>query len=359
MEIPEMASPGVEVVVARIPRRGDTATAPILQPPSGVAHLRTLAEPSALHRTVASLREAMVDVIAYASTTSGYAIGHAAEATVIRHLRRVAGVPVVTSGLAATQALKTFGVHRVALVHPPWFDEDFDALGATYFRDQEIDAVVLTATQLPRHPDQVRSEQVIDWVGRHVDGSTEAVFIAGNGFRAAHTIEELERRTGQLVLEADQVLLWSILTATRTTLQIDGYGRLFRAAPRVGGVGVAPGGSRRLIVQTLIVNQFSPAVSCDIPSTPDCGGSGAYATAGRIPSRSARRDRAESVGRPRRGGNGRRRPPTDERHAGRGGGAAGESASRQPALIRERTILRIRFVSRAAHGSSPPQLEEP
>jgi maleate cis-trans isomerase len=46
-------------------------------------------------------------------------------------------------------------------------------------------------------------EQVIDWVSTHVNTSTEAVFIVGNGFRAAHTIEELERRTGQLVLEAN------------------------------------------------------------------------------------------------------------------------------------------------------------
>lgn len=101
-------------------------------------------------------------------------------------------------------------------------------LGAEYFRDHGIDAVVLTATSLPRDPARVRPKQVIDWVSRTVDASTEAIFIAGNGFRAARTIEELERRTGQLVLEANQVLLWSILIASGTMLQIDGYGRLFR-----------------------------------------------------------------------------------------------------------------------------------
>jgi maleate isomerase len=65
------------------------------------------------------LREALVDVIAYASATSGYAIGRAAEVNMIRRLRHMTDVPVVTSGLAVTQALKTFGVHRAALVHPP------------------------------------------------------------------------------------------------------------------------------------------------------------------------------------------------------------------------------------------------
>lgn len=54
------------------------------------------------------------------------------------------------------------------------------------------------------------------------------MFIGGNGFRAARAIGELERRTGRLVLESNQVLLWSILAATRTAWEITGYGKLFR-----------------------------------------------------------------------------------------------------------------------------------
>ena len=228
VEIPEMTSfAGLDVVVARTSRKSDTtATRP--GQPATATDLRTLATTSALHHAVEQLREASVDVIAYASTTSGYAIGHAAEVDLTGRLRQMAGVPVVSSGLAATQALKTLGVHRVALVHPPWFEEAFTDLGAAYFRSQGIETVTLTATPLPKDPERVRPDHVIDWVSRHVDLSTEAVFIAGNGFRAARTIEELERRTGQPVLEANQVLLWSILTATGTTLNVQGYGRLFR-----------------------------------------------------------------------------------------------------------------------------------
>jgi maleate isomerase len=215
----------LQVVVARIARRDDTIGT-IRQPPSAAADLRTLATLSAMRPAVDSLLEASVDVIAYASTTSGYAIGHAAEVDLVGRLRQLAGVPVVTSGLAATQALKAFGVRRVALIHPPWFEEEMGDLGARYFHDLDVD--ILTATPLPKQPNQVRPQQVIDYVTEQVDASTEAIFIAGNGFRAAGTIEELERRTGQLVLEANQVLLWSTLAATGSKLQIDGYGKLFR-----------------------------------------------------------------------------------------------------------------------------------
>jgi hypothetical protein len=48
-----------------------------------------------------------------------------------------------------------------------------------------------------------------------------------------------------LVLEANQVLLWSILAATGAKLQVDGYGRLFRVRSSVrpsAGRSPRPGG---------------------------------------------------------------------------------------------------------------------
>ena len=218
VEIPEIVPTGIEVLVARASRR-EGATA---------AHLRRLASPAALQRAVARLCDATVDVIAYASTTSGYAIGRAAEVELLERLRRMAGAPVVSSGIAVTQALETFGIHRVAVIHPPWFEDGMVPLGAEYFRARGFDAVMSTAASLPEHPDQVRPEHVIDWVTRNVDGSTEAVFLAGNGLRAARTIEALEQRTGQLVLEANQVLVWSILAAAGRTREIHHFGRLLR-----------------------------------------------------------------------------------------------------------------------------------
>jgi maleate isomerase len=217
VEIPEMAPTGVEVAVARASPR----------PATSAAHLRGLATPEALQRAVARLCEATVDVIAYASTTSGYAIGRAAEVELVERVREMAGVPVVSSGIAATQALETFGIHRVAVVHPPWFEDEMGPLGAEYFRAFEV--LVSTAASLPEQPDRVRPEHVIDWVTSNVDASTEAVFLAGNGLRAARTIESLEERTGQLVLAANQVLLWSILSATGRTRRIHDFGRLFLA----------------------------------------------------------------------------------------------------------------------------------
>jgi phosphoribosyl-ATP pyrophosphohydrolase len=48
------------------------------------------------------------------------------------------------------------------------------------------------------------------------------------GIPLSEVLNELERRTGRLVLSANQVLLWAILTATASPLAVTAYGRLLR-----------------------------------------------------------------------------------------------------------------------------------
>jgi maleate isomerase len=234
VELPEMAPGRLIAVVARI-RPHDVGDEVAATPPSRAAGLRALARPAAVDTAAARFRQGSVDAVAYASTTTGYALGHRKEATLVRRLRRLCGVPVVASASSAADALRTCGAQRVTLVHPPWFHDEIDQLGAGYFRDLGFDVTLTNATGLPDDPSMVRTRQVVDWVSGHLGDQADAVFIAGNGFRAAQAVEELERRTGRLVLEANQVMLWSILAATRTTWEVAGYGRLFRTVPAATG----------------------------------------------------------------------------------------------------------------------------
>jgi maleate isomerase len=129
-------------------------------------------------------------------------------------------------------ALRAYGIERVQLVHPPWFVDAFDELGAAYFRGLGFDAVVTKAVTLPDDPARVERQHVVDWVEQHVAGRVDAIFFAGNGFRTADAVEELERRTGRLVVSANQALLWGILCATRTTWDLTGHGRLLHTSPQ-------------------------------------------------------------------------------------------------------------------------------
>jgi maleate isomerase len=59
----------------------------------------------------------------------------------------------------------------------------------------------------------------------------QAVFIAGNGFRAVGAIEALEAMIGRPVLTSNQVLLWQLLALAGATFEVRGYGQLFTHEP--------------------------------------------------------------------------------------------------------------------------------
>ena len=217
-----MASGRVTAVLARIRPPGVTAGT-ATPPPTTASGLRALTGGPALDRAAAAIRTESVDVVVHASTSSGYALGPRGEAELVERLRAQCGAPVVASASAAVEALRTCGSRRVTLVHPPWFDEEIDELGIGYFGDQGFDVSLAKATGIPVDPHQVRTEQVVDWVSQHLDDDSDAVFLSGNGFRAARAVAELERRTGRLVIEANKILLWSVLAVTRPGWVVTGY----------------------------------------------------------------------------------------------------------------------------------------
>jgi maleate isomerase len=220
LELPAMTSGRVTTIVFR------TGSAPGASP----APLRASTELAAIDRAAVSFGGRTLAAVAHASTTAGYVLGHRDEAAAVDRLSQRFGVPAVASCAAVVAALRTHRVRRVQLVHPPWFDDEFDELGAAYFRGQGLDAVVTKAVGLPRDPARVEPQDVVTWVEHHVTDEAEAVFLAGNGFRAAAAVEELERRTDRLVLEANQALLWGVLAATGAGWDVTGYGRLLRAS---------------------------------------------------------------------------------------------------------------------------------
>jgi maleate isomerase len=146
-------------------------------------------------------------------------------------LRASTELAAIDRAVIAFRGRPIAAVGRVQLVHPPWFDDDdFDELGEAFFHSQGIDAVASKPVGLPGDPARVEPHHVVDWVEHHIDDRAEAVFLAGNGFRAAGAVEELERRTGRLALQANQAMLWGILSATGARWRITGYERLLRAS---------------------------------------------------------------------------------------------------------------------------------
>jgi maleate isomerase len=223
-ELPDMASGHVRVETSRI---GDDLSGTWCNAGSTSADdLRAQAGAGVLDEAASALLPA-VDVLAFASTSSGYALGYDAECALVERLRERWELPVCASSLSAVSALRSRRVERISLVHPPWFGSSLNDLGVEYFRSQGFEVVDARLAELPEDPKQVEPAMVVEWVAQQLCPRAEAVFIGGNGLRAARAVHPLERRTGRFVLEANQVLLWSVLENLESRVAVRGFGKLF------------------------------------------------------------------------------------------------------------------------------------
>mgnify|MGYP003413616927 CR=1 FL=1 len=111
------------------------------------------------------------------------------------------------------------------------FDE-LNELGSAYFQSQGFEVVSSASAGLSQDPQQIDAPSVREWTSRHVPGDVEAVFIGGNGFRAAGAIAPLEHALGRPVLTSNQALLWNLLAHAGATFRIRGYGQLFAHEPQ-------------------------------------------------------------------------------------------------------------------------------
>jgi maleate isomerase len=224
-----MAPGRVVSCVARVPTDGASVVGPGGSWTSSLG-LRALTAPELID-PAAELLGRSVDVIGYASTSSAFAIGFDAEVALLSRLSRRLGIPVRATCASAVLALRVLGVERVALVDPPWFEDELNELGAAYFRSQGFDVVSSTSADLSQDPRQIDADSVFEWTTRHVSDDVEAVFIGGNGFRAAEAIAPLEAVLGRPVLTSNQVLLWNVLASAGVRFTIGGYGQLFAHEP--------------------------------------------------------------------------------------------------------------------------------
>jgi maleate isomerase len=226
-----MAPGRVITCVVRV--SADAAAIGVGVDPTTPSGLRALAAPPFLDEAAEMLGQGSVDVIGYASTSSAYAIGFDAEAALVSRFSGRVGIPVVATCTSAVLALRVLGVERIALVDPPWFDAELNELGAAYFESAGVNVVSSTSAGLPPDPREIEAAAVIEWTSRHVSDDAEAVFIGGNGFRAAGAIAALEAAIRRPVLTSNQVLLWNLLAHAGATFEVSGYGRLFAHKPPI------------------------------------------------------------------------------------------------------------------------------
>ena len=230
-ELQAMA-PGEVMIHASRVHFGAMAGGGEMDPTIPLAAVRAFAEPPFVDDATELLAAAPLDAIGYGFSSSAYAIGaDGEEAMVARLEERTRGIPVTTSCAAAGAGLRALGVERLALISPPWFDQELNSLGSAYFQGLGLDVVFTASAELPSNQRRIEPKQLFEWVRERTPDTADGVFIGGNGFRAVAVIEALETELERPVLTANQALFWSLLQLAGSDAAIDGYGRLFTHPP--------------------------------------------------------------------------------------------------------------------------------
>ena len=150
VELPAMTRGRMTTVVVRTEASSDVSRAPSSMPPPAHPDLRGSTTPAALDHAAAAFAGKTLCSVVHASTTTGYVLGRRQEADLVERLAQRFDLPAVASCAAVAATLQTHGLEKVQLVHPPWFDHEFDKLGEAYFRSHGFDTVVTKALALPR-----------------------------------------------------------------------------------------------------------------------------------------------------------------------------------------------------------------
>jgi len=227
-EFQALAPEGVSIHAARVPlgmMGPDGEIIPRVDPDIA----RAFSQPPAVDDAAALLSAISPNAVVYAFTSSSYILGSEADSALRQRLEaRLKGIPVIIQTEALVTALRSLQANNIALIHPPWFSPELDALGADYFRTQDISVVYHGSAKLRGDYGDIRTDQVFDWAQAHVPNSADAIVIGGGGFRAIGAIEALESELGRPVLSANQASFWLALRRSGIEDLLTNYGQIFR-----------------------------------------------------------------------------------------------------------------------------------
>jgi len=164
--------------------------------------------------------------VAYCCTASSIVQGPAYDAELNRDMSAAAGVPVFTAMSAIIEALRLFGVSRLAMTSP--YTATIDAAEHAYFEASgyEImgaahlgiaDAFLLAAPS---------PEDIVGLARRAWHPQAQALVITCLNLRSHEVIVRLEQELGVPVVSSTQATLWKLLRSAELPLTIRGYGRL-------------------------------------------------------------------------------------------------------------------------------------
>lgn len=176
---------------------------------------------------VKMLIQAPVDVIALGCTSGSFVGGVEYDKNLTRKMEAVSkGVPCITTSSSVLEALRAYGVKRIA-VATPYIDE-VNEKARLFLEDSGLEVTNLIGLGL-LYDSEIDSQSLETVYKLSKDADTvdaEAVVILCTGIRSVPILKMLEQDLGKPVISAIQATFWNSLRVSGVMDKISGYGSL-------------------------------------------------------------------------------------------------------------------------------------
>lgn len=179
-------------------------------------------------RAARDLAQTYPEVIIYGCTSGSFLNGAENDTAIAESIRKLTGIPAITTATAVRQALHVVGATRVYMVTP--YPDDLNRQESDFLKHHDIE-VAAWDSFLCRNSEEIRevdSARVADMIFSHRDqiDACDGIFISCTQLFTIDQIERIEDTLDRPVVSSNQACLWAALRHMKIDSRGLGAGRL-------------------------------------------------------------------------------------------------------------------------------------
>ena len=166
-----------------------------------------------------------LDCVAYGCTSGTIAAGYS---SIVEKVNSVKPYTKVTTPItSAIKALKALKINKLSIFTP--YTDEINQSVINYFKKENINITELSYFDIASDLDigKVDPSYLLDVLNKNNLGNSDALFVSCTALPVLSIIQDLEKKTGKIVLSSNQTLIWDTLKQIDFKNEVAGYGELF------------------------------------------------------------------------------------------------------------------------------------
>ena len=166
-----------------------------------------------------------LDCVAYGCTSGTIAAGYSSIVEKVNSVKP--NTKVTTPITSAIKALKALKINKLSIFTP--YTDEINQSVINYFKKENINITELSYFDIASDLDigKVDPSYLLDVLNKKNLANSDALFVSCTALPVLSIIQDLEKKTGKIVLSSNQTLIWDTLKQIDFKNEVAGYGELF------------------------------------------------------------------------------------------------------------------------------------